>query len=166
MYCIKLFTYLYISLFANIFYSNLDFQAYIVTSSEAIAEIKIWKLTFSTALRLSTKAVDPYCLKTFNIVIIDKKYWEEIPFFSSLLRVIINIFDVVITNSYNNFNQKLSKLDNNQTFLLLEIKKSIHCNKFIIKVIILYMFCYTHNKRFNLLQIANNQLLFTHNMLK
>lgn len=55
------------------FNRNPDFQAYISTSAQAIAEKKICKLTFNTVLRLLIKAIDLICLETFNMIAVDKK---------------------------------------------------------------------------------------------
>lgn len=54
--------------------SNLDFQAYIATSAQAIGKREICKLNINAALRLPIKAVDPTRLETFNIIAVDKEH--------------------------------------------------------------------------------------------
>lgn len=54
--------------------SDLDFQAYIATGAQAIAEREICKLTLNAALRLPIKAVDPTRLETFNMIAVDKEH--------------------------------------------------------------------------------------------
>lgn len=88
------------------------------------------------------------------------------PFFWSLFKVIINSSDVVIADLSNDLDPELFKVDNNLTFSLLKTKTSIYYIKLIIIIVVLYMICYTHSERFNLLQMANGQLLFAQNVLK
>lgn len=117
--------------------SDPDFQAYIATGAQAIAQREIRKLTLNAALRLPTKAVDPTRLETFNMVAVDKEHRREAPFLQSLLRVIIDSSDAVNADPSGDLDQELPELDDNQTFLLLEAKTSTRRDKPMIAVVVL-----------------------------
>lgn len=148
---------------------NLQFQAYIGTITQNIANQKILKLTSNIALRLPSRAMDLSQIESFNMVAIDKEYQWDASFFWSLLCVIVNSSSAVISEDSNDSEKKLPKLADNihgDFFLLLEEKTFYRCNKATVALAVICMLCYACNEHSNLLQAVNGHLLFVHNISK
>lgn len=77
---------------------NPQFISYITNSVQELVQAKIKSVTLSNQLKLPVKEMNPWQLRKFSLIAIDRAHKKEVSFTFSFLQICIDIYNHIIDN--------------------------------------------------------------------
>ena len=82
----------------TLFIKNPRFISYIIYSAQELVQAEMISITSSNQLGLPIEEMNPWQLKEFSLVAIDRAHKLEVPYTHSLLRASIDSYDYIISD--------------------------------------------------------------------
>ena len=144
-----------------------QFISYITYSARELVQAEIKNVTSNNQLRLSVEEMNPWRLRKFSLIAIDRVHKQEAPFTRFFLQACINSHDHII----NDLNLDLT--DDNLFFYNNMVnppefkeQNASKRNRTLISFVSLTLLCCGRNKRFNMFQKVISHYAFFGNILK
>ncbi len=151
----------------NLFIKDLRFISFITNSARELIQAEIKSVTSSNQLRLPVEEMNPWRLREFSLVAIDRAHKQDASFTRSLLQACVNSHDHIIDNPNLDLADDILLLCNNMVDPLeLEEQNLSKQKKALISVVSLLLLCYGQNERSNIFQRVIGHYVFFGNISK
>ncbi len=151
----------------NLLIKDPQFISYITNSTRELVQVEMKSMTSSNQLRLPIEEMNPWQLREFSLVAIDRAHKQEAPFTRSLLQACVDSHDHIIDNLNLDLADDILLLRDNMVGPPeLEEQNSSKRNRALISIVSLALLYYGWNKRSNIFQRVIGHYTFSDNISK